>query len=55
MAEASVRWPNFVELALMRAKEELPRRGRSPLEFKNTANPDTEPFFVLDDKDEMKY
>jgi hypothetical protein len=24
-AEASARWPNFVELALMRAEEELPR------------------------------
>jgi hypothetical protein len=25
MAEASARWPNFVELSLMRTEEELPR------------------------------
>jgi hypothetical protein len=25
MAEASARWPNFIELALMRTEEELPR------------------------------
>jgi hypothetical protein len=55
MAVASVRWPNFTELGLMRAKEELSRWGRSPLEFRDAANPDAEPFFVLDDKDEVKY
>jgi hypothetical protein len=55
MAEASARWPNFAELALMRAEEELPRWGRSPLEFRDAANPNAEPFFVLDDEDEVKY
>jgi hypothetical protein len=55
MAEAPARWPNFIELALMRTEEELPRWGRSPLEFRDAANPDAEPFFVLDDKDEVKY
>jgi hypothetical protein len=55
MAEASAGWPNFVELALVRAEEELPRWGRSPLEFRDAANPDAKPFFVLDDKDEVKY
>jgi hypothetical protein len=44
-----------MELALMRAEEELPCWGRSPLEFRDAANPDAEPFFVLDDKDEVKY
>jgi hypothetical protein len=55
MAEASARWPNFAKLALMRMEEELPRWGPSPLEFRDMANPNTEPFFVLDDKDEVKY
>jgi hypothetical protein len=55
MAEASARWPNFVELSLMRTEKELPRWGRSPLEFRDAANPDAEPFFVLDNKDEVKY
>jgi hypothetical protein len=54
-AEASVRWPNFIELALVRVEEELPRWGCSSLEFRDAANPDAEPFFVLDDKDEVKY
>jgi hypothetical protein len=54
-AEASTRWPNFTELALVWAEEELPRWGRLPLEFRDAANPDAEPFFVLDDKDEVKY
>jgi hypothetical protein len=47
--------PNFTKLALVWAKEELPCWGRSPLEFRDVANPDTEPFFILDDKDEVKY
>jgi hypothetical protein len=55
MAEASARWPNFAELALVWVEEELPRRGRSPLEFRDTTNPDAKPFFVLDNKDEVKY
>jgi hypothetical protein len=54
-AEASARWPNFTKLVLVRAEEELPRWGRLPLEFRDAANPDAEPFFVLDDKDEVKY
>jgi hypothetical protein len=55
MVEVSTGWPNFVELALVRAEEELLRWGRSPLEFRDAANPDTEPFFTLDDKDEVRY
>jgi hypothetical protein len=55
MAEVSARWPDFAELALVHMEEELPRWGRSPLEFRDAANPNAEPFFVLDDKDEVKY
>jgi hypothetical protein len=53
--KASARWPNFAELALVWAEEELPRWGRSPLEFRDAANPDAEPFFTLDDKDDVKF
>jgi hypothetical protein len=42
-------------LALVRAKEELPRWGRPTLKFRDTANPDAEPFFVLDDKDKVQH
>jgi hypothetical protein len=55
MAEASSRWPNFAELALMQTEEELPRWIRSPLKFRDAANPDVEPFVILDNKDEVKY
>jgi hypothetical protein len=48
-------WPDFVELALVRAEEELPRWGRSTLEFRDAANPDAEPFFALDDRDEVQH
>jgi hypothetical protein len=52
MAEASARWPDFAELVLVRSEEELPRWGRSTLEFRDVANPNAEPFFALNDKDE---
>jgi hypothetical protein len=55
MAEAFARWPNFVELVLMQTEEVLPRWGHSPLEFRDAANPNAELFFVLDDKDEVRY
>jgi hypothetical protein len=54
-AEASARWPDFVGLALMRAEEELPCWGRSTLEFRDASNPSAEPFFALDDKDEVHH
>jgi hypothetical protein len=53
--EASGGWPDFAELALVWAEEELPRWGRSTLEFRDAANPDAEPFFALDDKDEVQH
>jgi hypothetical protein len=39
----------------VRAKEELPRWGRSTLEFKDASNPSVEPFFALDDKDKVQH
>jgi hypothetical protein len=55
LAEASARWPNYAGLALVRAEEELPRWGRSTLEFRDASNPNAEPFFSLDDKDEVQH
>jgi hypothetical protein len=54
-AEAFAGWPDFTELALVRAEEELPRWGRSTLEFRDAANPNAKPFFALDDKDEVQH
>jgi hypothetical protein len=42
-------------LALVRAEEELPRWGRSTLEFRDASNPSAEPIFTLDDKDEVHH
>jgi hypothetical protein len=39
----------------MRAEEVLPRWGRSTLEFRDASNPSAEPFFALDDKDELHH
>jgi hypothetical protein len=55
MAEASAKWPDFTGLVLVRAEEELPCWGRSTLEFRDAANPNAEPFFALDDKDEVQH
>jgi hypothetical protein len=55
MAEVSARWPDFVGLVLAQAEEELPRWGRSTLEFRDVANPNAKPFFALDDKDEVQH
>jgi hypothetical protein len=55
LAEAFARWPDFVGLAFARAEEELPRWGRSTLEFRDVSNPSTEPFFILDNKDEVRH
>jgi hypothetical protein len=54
-AEASAGWPDITELALVRAEEELPCWGRSTLEFKDASNPSAEPFFALDNKDEVHH
>jgi hypothetical protein len=55
VAEASARWLDFVGLVLARVEEELPRWGRSTLEFRDASNPNAEPFFALDDKDEVQH
>jgi hypothetical protein len=55
LAEASARWPDYAGLALVQAEEELPRWGRSTLEFRDASNPSAEPFFALDDKDEVQH
>jgi hypothetical protein len=55
LAEASARWPDYTGLALVRAEEELPRWGRLTLEFRDASNPSAEPFFALDDKDEVQH
>jgi hypothetical protein len=55
VAEASGRWPDFIGLVLAWAEEELPRWGRSTLEFRDASNPSAEPFFALDDKDEVQH
>jgi hypothetical protein len=54
-AEESAGWPDFAGLALMRSEEELSRWGRSTLEFRDASNPSAEPFFALDDKDEVHH
>jgi hypothetical protein len=36
-------------------EEELPRWGRSTLEFRDASNPSAEPVFALDDKDEVQH
>jgi hypothetical protein len=55
LAEASARWPDCAGLALVRAEEELLRWGQSTLEFWDASNPNVEPFFALDDKDEVQH
>jgi hypothetical protein len=54
LAEASARWPDYAGLALVR-EEELPCWGRSTLEFRDASNPSADPFFALDDKDEVQH
>jgi hypothetical protein len=55
LAEASARWPDYTGLVLVRVQEELPRWGPSTLEFRDASNPSAEPFFALDDKDEVQH
>jgi hypothetical protein len=55
VVEVSARWPDFTGLVLAWAKEDLPCWGRSTLEFRDASNPNAEPFFTLDDKDEVQH
>jgi hypothetical protein len=52
LAGSSSSWPDIVALAIARAETEIPRWGPS-LQFRDAANPDAEPVFVLNDKDEV--
>jgi hypothetical protein len=53
--EASARWTDYAGLALVWVEEELPRWGQLALEFRDASNPSAEPFFALDDKDEVQH
>jgi hypothetical protein len=55
LAKASAKWPDYAGLALVRVEEELPRWGWSTLEFRDASNPIAEPFFALNDKDEVQH
>jgi hypothetical protein len=55
LAEAPAAWSDLAGLALVWAEEELPRWGRSALEFRDAANPSAEPVFALDDRDEVHH
>jgi hypothetical protein len=47
-------WPDIAALAIARAETEIPRWGGASLQFRDAANPDAEPIFILNDKDEVQ-
>jgi hypothetical protein len=55
LAKALVAWSDLAGLALVWAEEELPRWGRSALEFRDAANPSAEPVFALNNRDEVHH
>jgi hypothetical protein len=55
LAKASARWPDYAGLVFVRAEDELSRWGQLTLEFRDASNPSAEPFFTLDDKDEVQH
>jgi hypothetical protein len=52
-AASSSSWPDIAALAIARAEEEIPRWGGPSLQFRDAANPDAEPIFTLNDRDEV--
>jgi hypothetical protein len=52
LAGSSSSWPDIAALAIARAEAEIPRWGAS-LQFRDAANPDAEPIFTLNDRDEV--
>jgi hypothetical protein len=50
---SSSSWPDIAALAVARAETEIPRWGGASLQFRDAANPNAEPIFVLNDKDEV--
>jgi hypothetical protein len=51
-AGSSSSWPDIAALAIAWAETEIPRWGAS-LQFRDTANPNAEPIFILNDRDEV--
>jgi hypothetical protein len=54
-AEPSSSWPDIAALALARVEEEIPRWGGPSLEFRDAADPDADPIFALNDRDEVHH
>jgi hypothetical protein len=52
-AGSSSSWPDIAALAIARAEAEIPRWGGPSLQFRDAANPDAEPIFTLNDRDEV--
>jgi hypothetical protein len=52
-AGSSSSWPDIAALAIAWAEAEIPRWGGPSLQFRDAANPDTEPIFTLNDRDEV--
>jgi hypothetical protein len=52
-AGSSSSWPDIAALALARAEAEIPRWGGPSLEFRDATNPDADPIFALNDRDEV--
>jgi hypothetical protein len=53
LAGSSSSWPDIAALAIARAEAEIPRWGGPSLQFRDVANPDAEPIFTLNDRDEV--
>jgi hypothetical protein len=52
-AKSSSSWPDIAALAIARVEAEIPRWGRASLQFRDATNPDAEPIFTLNDRDEV--
>jgi hypothetical protein len=52
-AASSSSWPDIAVLAIAQDEEEILRWGGPSLQFRDAANPDAEPIFTLNDRDEV--
>jgi hypothetical protein len=52
-ARSSSSRPDIAALAIARVEAEIPRWGGPSLQFRDAANPDAEPIFTLNDRDEV--
>jgi hypothetical protein len=50
---SSSSWLDIAVLALAQAEAEIPRWGGPSLEFRDAVNPDADPVFALNDRDEV--